>query len=799
MKKNIWEKQRLYSTLALVASLACLEQNTTAFAAEKDAKQENIGFEEIVVTARKREETLQNVPVSVTAFSGEGLENRGITNLQGINNFTPNLELSNGRPDGGGSAAQAYIRGVGQSDFLFPNDPGVGLYIDDVYLARSVGGMLALVDVERVEVLRGPQGTLYGKNTIGGAIKVVTRKPTGELGGKVKLEAGNFNKINGSFSLDFPLSEKISGLLQGATLNQDGYVTRISDGIDLGDVNKDLFRADFIIEANDNFTIRLAGDIQRQRQNGAPGTLLTIVNSTAGAAPLLDGAGNPVIDPVTNQPAVVPGTGLLEAFYNPVVVPFLLVPALGLPVGTAFDQRWITGGSSLSNGTAPVADNNDIWGLSMTLDWTLNEELSLKSISAYREIKATFGRDGDHSPLPIVSTYNNFKQHQFSEEIQLTGVSFDGKLNWLVGGYIFQEKASDDNNVELMSGTFDIAGFELDLIPLSNITVNSLAGFFHSTYDVTDKLSVTAGLRYTYDKKKLSRTFTNPRSGYIITMRQAGVTESPDGRFGPPLEESWSEFSPKLGFDYQATEDMLLYALYSRGFKSGGWSPRPQLGTENDAYEPETLNSFEMGTKSKWYDDRLIANFSAFYNQYKNIQITTARADSNGMLILPVENAGEAELYGFELEIKAMPTPEFQIHMGLGYLYNKYTKLDETTGILMSNKLADAPAWTFNGDVQYVIPAGDNGEISLRAGAAYKSKTYKDPFNTVPLTQEGYWLVDAGITYETLDGNWRVALVGTNLANKEFLTNGLNVSAFGYFEGYYGRPREYSLSVTRNF
>ncbi|MBL4894723.1 MAG: TonB-dependent receptor [Emcibacter sp.] len=632
MTKYTWERRGLCSTLALMASLTCSNYNT-AFAAEADGKNATVGFEEIVVTARKREETLQNVPVSVTAFSGEGLEKRGITNLQGLNNFTPNLELSNGRPDGGGSAAQAYIRGVGQSDFLFPNDPGVGLYIDDVYLARSVGGMLSLVDVERVEVLRGPQGTLYGKNTIGGAIKVVTKKPTGELGGKVKVTVGNYDQIDGAFSLDFPLSEKIAGRLQAATLNKDGYVTRIADGVDLGDVNKDLFRADFVIEANDNLSIHLAGDIQRQRQNGAPGTLLTMVDSTAGATIFLDGGGNTVLNPVTNQPAVIPGSGLIESLYNPLVIPLLWAPILGLPADTAFDERWITGNATQSNGTAPAVDHNDIWGLSMILDWTLSETLSIKSISAYRKIKATFSRDGDHSPFPIAETFNNFKQSQLSQEIQLSGISFDGKLNWIAGVYGFHEKASDNSSVNLISGTFDIAGFELDLTPVSSIKVDSIATFLHGTYDVTEKLSVTAGLRYTYDKKTLSRTFSNPQSGHIITMRQDGVAATADGRFGPPLEKSWSEFSPKFGIDYQAADDLMFYAVYSRGFKSGGWSPRPQVGTENDPFEPETMNSLEVGTKSKWHDGRLIANFSAFYNHYKNIQITTVRSDPGGQLI----------------------------------------------------------------------------------------------------------------------------------------------------------------------
>jgi len=790
-------KTTLRSSICLTSFVVFPAAFTHAAVAQET---ESFTLEEITVTARKREETLQNVPVSVTAFSGEGLEKRGISNLAGINNFTPNLELNNGRPDGGGSTASAYIRGVGQSDYLFPNDPGVGLYVDDVYLARTVGGMLALVDVERVEVLRGPQGTLYGKNTIGGAIKIITKKPTGEWGGKVKADIGSHNQIDGSLSLNFPLSEKVAGRVQAATQNRDGYVTRIADGLDLGNVNKDMLRADFVIDASDKVSIHLSGDIQRQRQNGAAGTLIRVIPSTAGAAPLLDGSGNPVIDPITNRPAVVPGTGLIEGLYNNVVIPNLWSTALGLPADTAFDERWLTGDLSSSNGTSPEMDNNDIWGLSMTLDWELNDQLSLKSISAYRDIEAKVFRDGDHSPFPIISTAANIEQSQFSQEIQLSGVSMGGKLNWIAGLYGFREEASQTNNVELLSGTFTIARFELDLKTSSALEVDSFASFFHGTYDITDKLSFTAGLRYTHDKKELSRTFSNPQSGNVITVRQDGEPLSVDERFGPPLEESWSELSPKFSIDYQATDDLLLYALFSRGFKSGGWSPRPQVGTENVPFDPETLSSFEVGSKSTWYDGRMTANFSAFFNQYKDIQITTIQFDSvSGRFILPVENAGEAELYGFELEVNAMPTPELQIQMGLGYLQNNYKELQEGSGIHLTNEMVDAPEWTFNGNVQYSIPAGENGQISLRGGAAYKSQVHKDPFNSTPMIQKGYWLVDAGITYDTLDGDWRVALVGTNLTNTRHLTNGTAASAFGLFVGYYGRPRQYTLSVTRSF
>lgn len=787
--------------ILLASAIAAITLSSHQVAAQTDQSSqadevESWGYEEVVVTARKREESLQDVPISVTAFSGEGLEKRGVSNLQGINSFTPNLELSNGRPDGGGSAAQAYIRGVGQSDFLFPNDPGVGLYVDDVYLARSVGGMLALVDVERVEVLRGPQGTLYGKNTIGGAIKVVTKKPTGEFGGKIQATLGRYDRRDIMASVDFAMGDTGAGLVQVGSLERDGYVTRNFDGIDLGNEDKKMVRADFAFSPSDSLEVRLSADVQRQRQNGAPGTLIKVVPSTAGATP--DPSGK--IDPVTNIPAIIPGTGIIETLYNGAVIPNILASALDLPADTQFDDRWITGNNKTSNGTAKVADNNDIWGVSLSLDWDLGNNLGLKSISAYRNMEAEFGRDGDHSPLPVVSTFNNFEQWQFSQELQLSGLSMDDRLNWLVGVYGFKESASDNNTVKLVSGTYDLIGLEFDMNPSSDIDIESLAAFAHASFDITDKLSITGGIRYTYETKELARSFILTQSQVPVTIREYGVAESEGGKFGPPLEDSWTRLSPKIGLDYHIDEDVLLYALFASGFKSGGWSPRPQAGTENKAFDHEVLNSYEAGLKSKWMDGRVVANMSVFYNLYEDMQITTVGADAeSGQLILSVNNAGEAKLSGLELEIKALPTPQLEIQMGLGYLNARYNEIDETSGIRKQNKLPDAPELSFNTSVSYHFDIADAGEMSLRVGAAYKGETYKDAYNTQPLTVESYWLVDASIGFASHDDSWRVALVGTNLTDEEYLSNGINVEAFGYFEGYFGRPREFALTVTHSF
>lgn len=786
--------------LAATSVMALEAGDATALAqsdVETNSATRQAGADSIVVTARRREETLQDVPVSLTAFTNEGLENRGISNLQGINNFTPNLELTNGRPDGGGSAAQIYIRGVGQSDFLFPNDPGVGLYIDDVYLARSVGGMLGLLDVERVEVLRGPQGTLYGKNTIGGAVKIVTAKPQiGEFSGKLKATYGSFDRLDFVGAVNIPLGDTLAARLEAAKFEREGFVTRAFDGIDLGNEDREVIRADLLFQPSDDFSLRLTGDVQSQRQNGAPGNLIAVVPSTAGATPIPG-----VIDPVTNQTDFVDGTGLVEGLYNPVVVP-AIAPGLGLPTDIAFDERFLTGDAETSNGTSPVRDDNDIWGLSLTADWALSDTLSFKSISAYRQLQATFGRDGDHTPLPIVSTFNRFDQKQFSQELQLSGVSFGDRLTWLAGLYYFYEEGEDRNNVQLLSGTFDVAGFELDLIPLNFIDSNSYAGFVHGDFQLTDRLSITAGVRYTFEEKKLQRDHRLTQSGAIITQRLDGLPDM--GEFaavGPALENDWDAFSPKAGINFEATDDILLYLTYSRGFKSGGWSPRPQTGTENVPFDQEFLNSFEFGTKTQFFDRRLTANFSAFFNTYEDVQITTVGADPNGSgaLVLSVFNAGESEIYGFELEVNAQPTENFSLDFGLGYLENEYTELDPGTGIQPDASLPDAPELTFNASAQYSFPVGDLGEITIRGGGAYKSETFKDAFNTQPLTQPGYWLADASVAFDSYDGLWRLAFVGTNLSDEVYLTNGINVEAFGYFEGYYGRPREFSVTLTRNF
>ncbi|WP_374764110.1 TonB-dependent receptor [Yunchengibacter salinarum] len=766
--------------LAAPATQAQETRNTDGAALDRS----RYAVEEITVTARKREEGLQSTPVAVTAFSTEGLEKRNIFELKGIQQFTPNLRINQGRPDGGDSAAQIFMRGVGQNDFIFPNDPGVGLYLDDVYIARSVGGMMSLVDVERVEVLRGPQGTLYGRNTIGGAIKIVTNRPTNEVEGRVQATTGRFNRLDLQGYLSGPIVEdKLFAKVSAATINRDGYGQRLSDGLDLGDDNKYIARGMLRWTPRADLEISLSGDVTHQRENGAVGSLRAFVPGTAIADPAV---GIP-FDPT-------PGDALtLIDLYNAVVAP-QLAPGLGLPADTQFDERWLTDDVFTSNGTDRSRDDLDIWGVSLNINWDISDNVSLKSITAYRDLQAGFSRDSDKTPLPIVSTDNRQWQNQVSQELQLSGNAFDDKLFWLLGAYYFDENARDFNQVQLLDGTLPFLGFEASLEPLNMIDVDNIALFGQASYDITPEWSVTAGLRYTWERKIYFQDHVSLRG------RQQLV--------GPrTLRESWTDLSPRFGIEYEPSDTLMMFATVSKGFKSGGWSPRPTNGNVGEnPFDPEKLWSFELGAKTSWYDNRLTVNLATFYNIYEDIQLTTVRAGQGGALVLNVENAAENEIKGVELEVSAVPLPDLSIDASVAYLADKYTELEPNVTIPEDAELPEAPSWNMNFGAQYTLHPTDTLGLTLRGDASYISTVEKDPINSPTLdvngnllSQPGYWLLDARLTLSPEDGPWQLAVFGSNLLDKKYLTNGINVDAFGFVEAYYGRPREWGLSLGYRF
>ncbi len=723
--------------------------------------------EEVLVTARRRTENLQDVPISVTAFSGEVLEQRGMYFLEDVANFAPNVNISNGRVDGGGSTAQIYIRGVGQSDFLFPNDPGVGLYVDGVYMARSVGANLALADIESIEILRGPQGTLYGKNSIGGAVKVTTTRPNGEFDASLKVTGGNYDRLDVQGVVRFPVTDTLSGKLSYASLNRDGYVRRLYDGMDLGNENKDVARAALLWEPTDTFSLLLNADVTSQNQNGAGGNLIDTFQSR---------------------------TGLIENLYNPVVAPYLINQGLpGAQPGDVFDDRWVTGNTTESWGTAEARDDADIWGVSATADWDFSSSASLKSITAYREIDAKFARDSDASPFPIISTNNKHRQEQFSQEFQVSGEANDGRLNWLGGVFYMEEKGRDFNDVKILSGTLGAVGFEIDQTALSRIRTTSIAGFLHGSYALSERFSVSGGVRYTSEDKEYFKDVVNTVTGNTVI---------------PPrtLDTTSDAYSPKISLEYTPNDDFLVYASVARGFKSGGFNPRPTNGNVGELpFDPEFVTTYEVGAKTTWFDRRLVANLTVFYSDYKDMQVTIVRAvpGPDGVFGTPddnvageVENAAKARLSGFELELFARPSEAWELQFGAGYLDNEYAELDPRVPFSEQNELPDAPKWTLNAGVARYVSLARSGSLSFRLDASYTSKSFNEPFNFTGVMQDELTLLNGNITWESPSERWGVAGAVTNILDEQVIVNGIGGAAFGYFEGYFNRPREWSLTLS---
>lgn len=752
----------LFLVLASTATSSVLAQNATTADSGAAAQADKPGaqLEEVIVTAQRREGRLQDTPISVTALTATALEARGVRNLSGLDAYTPNLQLNNGLPAGGGSAAAATIRGVGQLDFQFPNDPGVGMYIDGVYLARSLGGLMSVVDVERIEVLRGPQGTLFGRNTIGGAISITTVAPSDEFEGSASLTYGSYDRVEAKGSVNVPLIDgKLAARLTAGYISADGIGEQIPTGLELGNEDRQVVRLAVRGTPSDDFTIDFAADYTRQRQNG--GALFFIPNlpSTAG---IIEGLFNPVLAPIQNA-------------------------QFGLPAGSIFDQRWASPDRYDNYGTAPQRDWYDGGGISLTSKWDISDALTLKSITAARALKAEIYTDLDLTPYDIVGTQDHQHDEQYSQELQAYGSLLDSRVDYLLGVYLFREVARSHNTISFFPGTLQIAGFEIGQIADTGLNVTNYAAFGQVGVTIVDGLKFTVGLRQNYERKRFNRQFSHIEGGDAYIPYEV-------------LTADWSSFTPKVGLDWKATEDVLLYASYAEGFKGGGWNPRPTTGADGaNPFDPETVKTYEVGAKTQWFDRRLTLNLAGFHSNYSDIQIQTVSGLPDGTQVIETQNSGKAKIYGAELELSARPVPEASIQIGAGYLTNEYTELRPGTAVTLDDKLPDAPRWSvnFGTDYTFTLPIG---ELTPRIDASYRSTTYKDSINTPQITQPGYWLTNARLAYTPAGADhFELQLYGSNLFDEKYISYGQNLSVNGVVFAGYGRPREWGLTAKYQF
>jgi iron complex outermembrane receptor protein len=743
-------------SVAIAIAAALSGGPAAAQSSEEHALSDSAVVEEIVVTARKRKEDLQETPISITAMSGEALEARQITTTQGLEQIAPNLVVSQGQSVSGNSSAGAYfIRGIGQIDFLLNTDPGVGLYLDGVYISRSIGSVLDLVDLERSEILRGPQGTLFGRNTIGGAISLVSKPPSDTPGTDVRVTVGSYDRHEARLALNGPLTDTLKGRIAALWRERDGWVDRVSDGSSLGDEQAVAARGALRWEPTEQLLFDLAVDYVDQDGTSPPANVVQVVE-----------------------------TAQFPSFHNGALVGPPCVPPPGsLTDPRCFNSQWEAGDLLREQGTFDSKQELEVFGVSLIGEWQMTPDLTLRSITGYRDTDALANRDGDHTPILIQTTTDTWTHEQFSEELQLVGVSFEQRLNWVLGAYYSTEEGENLSQVAFPFITFQSGG---------SVDNDNVAVFGQATYALTDRLSLTAGLRYTDETK----TFLPDQFVKTDPLGLFPPGSVPGFRLVPHVEseQSITETTPMANLAYEWTGGFMTYASYSEGFKSGGFTQRifPPLPAP-PPFGPEFAKSYELGFKFDSADRRLRLNGAAYYTDYTDLQVQVLVG------VQPLTaNAGGAEVQGFELELQAVPVENLQISAGVGYTDAQYTSLDPTvlaTGVTLDSEFAQVPEWTGNFDVAYTFGIGP-GELTPRIGLSYRSEVYMNAINTPSLLQDDYTLVNASIGYQTQSGRWRFTLFGTNLADEEYINGGFaDLQDQGYAEVAVGRPREYGVTV----
>ncbi|QDH69864.1 TonB-dependent receptor [Marilutibacter alkalisoli] len=727
---------------ALLAPGAWAQDGAAAQGGQPPATQASTTLDAVTVTARKREETLQEVPVAVTAFTADALDKLAVEDLSDLGAQVPNLTVYAAR--GSSSTVTAYIRGIGQSDPLWGVDPGVGIYLDDVYIARPQGALLDVFDVERVEVLRGPQGTLYGKNTIGGAIKYISRGlPTG-LDGFASVTAGNHGKLDVKAAVGGSIASNdvLRGRISVASLNSDGYGRNQVTGQKVSDKEVLALRAQLGAYVDEDLNFQFAYDWMDDR------------SGVRGAKML---APNPF------NAALFPQYGEFP------------------PLDSRYDVR---------NGM-PNVNDTEMKGVSATMNWRINDDWSFKYVIAKRESDTETNIDFDLTTAPIVDVKAFYSDEQVSNEAQLN-YDAGGRARGVMGVYLFDGEAGGQVLNNFIGALFgDTQG---------KVLTESIALYADWTFDLTDRLSLDVGARYT-DEDKRAIVLNRSYSDGTYTTPIATVSD-----FDKTV--SFKNTSPKVALDFQVTPDIMVYGSASRGFKSGGFNIRANATAVPRSAEPfddEVVDSYEIGSKMAFLDQTLFLNLAAFHNRYKDIQLSVFTAyDSDGdgvddAFFGDFTNAGKGTANGVEVEYQWLPNPHWAITGNLAWLDTKYDEfITSGVDVADSQKFTNAPEFSGAVNVEYQMPLANGGDFSARVGYSYQSEVYPTTDLSEEIRQPGYGLLDAGVNWRMND-NWSFALQGKNLLDEEYRTTGYNIGVLGVLTGFYGPPREYWLTARYDF
>ncbi|MBL8629197.1 MAG: TonB-dependent receptor [Rhodospirillaceae bacterium] len=698
--------------------------------------QDNAFIEEITVTAQKRAESVQSVPISIVALSAEQLERSAVTDILGIASRTPTLQYSQA-----GGEAQIYIRGVGSNLLAVGADPSVAIHLDGVYLGRPNMGLNQFLDVERVEVLRGPQGTLYGRNATGGSINILSKMPSQTADGYVAAGYGSENKIEVKGAYGGPINDQLSFRVAARHEEDDGYVKNLDpSGSDLDDV--------------DLWAGRAALRYQGERVDATAIMDWSDFNNGNTAVRPLDTLGAASLVGAKNTPSLLEEYNNLPTFMN-----------------------WKTGGPTLN------------------VDFDVTDDVVLTSVSSYKTFKMDFYFNTDGTEVPVTRTTETFDTEQYSQELRLASTG-NAPLQWMIGGYYLHEDKKGalglvrENLRNAQTGAASPLG--VFIIPAEGKT-NAYAAFAQGSYNITEQLKVTAGLRYSDEKKTDANRQYNIFVGATATADQ--VSRGLFGglnlaNFTPATSRtgsaSWDALTPKFGIDYQATENVLLYASATRGFKSGGYN---DYQPTNPVFNPEFIWSYEAGVKSDLVDGKLRFNASAFYYDYSDLQVTTFL---NSLTL--VANAAQATVKGIDLEMVAQPKKAVTLGAAVSVLDAEYDQFSAPYGVCSplvlssptcagrtagqvrlinaaGNRLNNAPKVKGNAFVEYAHDMGNMGTLTMFGQVSYTDRIFFNAANDANVSQDGYTLVDARLTWAPSDSNFEISLFGKNLWDKEYVHN----------------------------
>ena len=758
-----------------------------------DSSQPEGGLSEIIVTAQFRSQKLQDTPVAITAVNAAMMEERGQTSLRDLGQQAPNVTLvETGGAFGPGMTSS--IRGIGQGDFDPALAPGVGLYIDDVYYTSLTSSNFALLDLDRVEILRGPQGTLSGANSEGGSIKLYSVKPQGDGSGSVKVSYGERSLIDVQAMGDFALiKDSLFVRVSGVSHQQDGYVTRVDYGCAFPasgvpasgggagggcvaghEGGKDYHAARVALRwlASDNFEANLAGDVTVDNSESAGVTLLK-TNPTAGGALL--GVAN---------------SG----------------PLLGNAPGMAYDSRFIAKDPYVSYANfcaRGLAGNTYCWapythsksyGFNLTLDWKLANSLALKSITGFREFDTRWINDDDASPLGSSLGFSQLLNHTLTQELRLNG-SVSTLLDYAVGGYLLNQVTTYPTQQVLdyvFPGSFEFLGND-------PVAERDVGAFANATWHITDALNFNGGVRYTHQRKSYTYVRENPP-----TIGGGDSVFFPPGFSGTVGEFSGSKVDYRANVDYRWNPALMTYASVSTGFKGGGSNPRPFIPSQVQPFGPETLTAYEVGAKSDWFGHSLRVNVAAFYNKFRDIQVTllSCPSYSGGNAAFPCAapvNGGAADIYGAELEttyqIKGLTLEGTYSHQ-----HFSYKSINPAAGIPLSASSPGFQPSKWSLGAQYELLLANGASVTPRLDYSYNAGYFTNASNDANSYLNGYHVLNGRVTYRTDGGKWEFAVVGSNLTDKLWYTQMFDLSATqGQVYGLPSAPRTVWVEAKKKF